>query len=184
MSVWVLHQLLSPEEEAAVEKRERLVLPFDGVPDLSTIETQAELHKMLSALHPELPPESIARTAERHWSRFQNLHADDLVAVPLHARREIALATLSGRYHYEVGPNGEDVHLMNVTWYPVRIPLVKLGKHKPVFENYGERLFEITDIDVRNALRTRLPHSYNRFARWKWVLVFLFIIQMIAMLSH
>jgi predicted Mrr-cat superfamily restriction endonuclease len=182
MSVWILQQLLSPKEEVAIEQRARLLLPFDGVPDLSFVASAGELAKMLSALHPDLPIETLARRAERHWELFQGLQPDDLVAVPLHARKEIVLAKISGRYGYEVGAGGEDLHSIGVEWYNVRIPLVRMGKHKPLFENYRERLIEVIDVDARNSLRKWLPHSYNRFARWKWLLVLLFALQIISML--
>lgn len=182
MSAWILHQLVSPDEEANIERRERLLLPFDGVPDLSFVGSVGELAKMLRTLNPELPVETIHRRSERYFDYYQGLQPDDLVAVPLHARKEIALGKITGRYGYEVGANGEDVHSIGVNWYGVRVPLARLGKYKPLFDNYRERLIEITDIDARNALRKWLPVSYNRFAKWKWLLALLFAIQIISML--
>jgi hypothetical protein len=184
MSVWILHQLLTPEEEAAIESRGRLLLPFDGVPDLSFVENIGELTRMLAKLHPDLPVETLNRRAERYWELFHGLQQEDLLAVPLHAKREVALAKISGRYGYEAGVGGEDVHSIGVSWYNVHIPLVKLGKHKPLFENYRDRLVEVTDPDARQAIRKWLPHSYNRFAKWKWILAVLFILQIISMLMR
>ncbi len=52
---------------------------------------------------------------------IQRLHNEDIIAVPLMARQEVALAEVTGRYHYQVGENGEDMHLMPVKWYEKRI---------------------------------------------------------------
>jgi hypothetical protein len=183
MSVWVLHQALSAQEEDSIEQHDRVVLPFNGVPDLSEIAAIGQIKSILSMLHPDMPPESVSRMAERYWTLYQGLAVDDVIAVPLPYRREVALAQISGRYSYEVGAAGEDIHAIAVTWQR-RVPFSRLGKHAALFTSKQPPMFEVPHADERNAIRSWLPHRYNRFARWKWLVIVLMVFQTILFVTR
>ncbi len=183
MSMWLLHQTLSADEEARICERTDLVLPFEGLPDLTHVTNQAEARKLLGILHPDEPPESINRRLERFWQRFSNLQIEDIIAVPLEHAREVVIAEVTGHYHYAVGDKGSDIHLIPVRWYDKRIPLSKLAKYKEVFGSGGPAMQEITAVDVRTAVRDHLPHSYNRFVKMKWLLVIFFAMSLIRMFT-
>jgi len=182
MTIWLLHQTLTTEEEAHIQERSHLALPFEGLPDLSLITSPVECKHLLAALHPQDPPESINRRFDALWPRYAGLHGEDIIAVPLHARKAVALAEVTGPYHYEVGKDGADRHLIPVKWHPGPVPLYKFRKHKDIFAR-RERMFEVTNAEARIAIRDRLPHRYNRFVKWKWILLFFFALGMLHRLQ-
>jgi predicted Mrr-cat superfamily restriction endonuclease len=181
MTVWVLRQDLSESEEASILERKNLVLPFEGLPDLTHVENQAQAKKLLAVLYPGEPPESLNNRLHKFWHRFTTLQIEDLLVVPLVHAREIVIAEVTGHYHYMVGEHGSDVHLIPVRWYDKRIPLRKLAKHKSLFSDGNPAMLEIEDAEARTAIRDHLPHSYNRFAKWKWLLMFFFALSMLRM---
>lgn len=182
MTVWVLHRQLTPQEEAEIAQHTYLELPFEGVPDLSAVTSQGHAMQLLRLLHPDDPPESLTRRMDRFWDIYGGLHKEDLIAVPLKGRGEMALAEVTGGYEYKVGERGADVHLIPVKWHERRIPLTRLSKHKEIFDG-GRAMYEVVTLEARTALRDYLPHSYNRFVRMKWLLALFFLMNLIGMLK-
>jgi len=183
MTIWVLHPSFTPQEEEQLQERTHLALPFDDLPDLSLITSQVECRHLLGTLHPDDPPESITRKTERVWKLYAGLQLEDIIAVPLKSRKEIALAEVTERYRYRVD-SGADMHQVGVKWYARRVKLHGFGKHKALFDERGEKMREITDPEARVAIRDKLPHSYNRFAKWKWLLALFFILGLLSRFEH
>jgi len=171
MSIWVLQQSLTAEEEAHIFQKKHLHLPFDGLPDLSQVSSPAHAMQLLRVLYPDEPPESLTRRQDRFWNLFSAIQMEDIIVVPLKLSRQLVLAEVTGRYQYNVGDKGSDIHLIPVKWYEKRIPASKFRKHKDIFLNSGEPMHELTVKETRIAVLDHLPHKYNRFAKWKWLLV-------------
>ena len=184
MAVWILHQKLNAEEEAHIHNRGYVVLPFDHLPDLSSVSSEGKCRQLMAALHPDDPPESITLKSDRIWRMAAGLHKEDMIAVPLKNREEIALAQVTGGYRYQPEEGGSDIHLMPVTWYPKNVPLRRLSKHKTLFIDSGAPMMEVMDSEARIAICDQLPHSYNRFARWKWLMLVFFAIGAISLLRQ
>jgi predicted Mrr-cat superfamily restriction endonuclease len=184
MSVWVLHQSLTPEEEARITERTHLILPFEGLPDLTPITSQAGARQLLELLYPDEPPEALSRRLERFWNHFTALGKEDTIGVPLPGLKQLALAEVTGPYEYRIGAEGEDIHLIPVKWYHRSIRYMTLHKHKELLASGGPALREVTHQDARVLIRDRLPHRYNRFARWKWLLALMFALGLVRMLMH
>jgi predicted Mrr-cat superfamily restriction endonuclease len=182
MTVWILHQPLTAEEEARIQERPYLALPFDGVPDLSAIHSREQCRKLFKSLYPEAPPETLAGMTDRLWQRYSELRATDTIAVPLPLRKEVALAEVTGRYRYEPQAGQQSAHQVLVKWYRCHLRFSSLCKHQDLLANNGEQLVEVMDSDLRTKLREKLPHTYNRFARWKWLLAVFFMINVISLL--
>ncbi|MDE3061156.1 MAG: hypothetical protein KGJ06_09100 [Pseudomonadota bacterium] len=183
MSIWLLHLPLTAEEEAHLTGRTHLPLPIEDVPDLSLMMRPVECRHLLQALHPEEPPEAISRRLERIWRLYTGVHAEDIIAVPLPARGELALAEVTGKYQYQVGEGGEDHHRVPVTWHRP-ILLRRFRKFKELLVPGGEKMHEIASAPARIAIRDTLPHRYNRFARWKWLLALFFLLGMLRALHR
>jgi predicted Mrr-cat superfamily restriction endonuclease len=184
MTIWVLRQTLSEAEEASIFERKDLVLPFDGLPDLTHVENQAQAKKLLAVLYPGEPPESLNNRLHKFWHRFTTLQIEDLLVVPLVHAREIVIAEVTGHYHYSVGEHGSDIHLIPVRWYDKRIKFKKLSKHKSLFSEGNPAMLEIEDAEARTSIRDHLPHSYNRFAKIKWLLMFFFALSLVRMFAR
>lgn len=172
MSVWVLQQALPPAEEANIETREWLELPFGDLPDLRPYQHH-ELRRLFAERHPDLPPETHVNMADRTWGRLQ-LENEDILAVPLASRGEVAIAVVSGHYRYE---NGQ--HKIPVVWQGTTIPKQRFGNAYTRIFGRSEPMFEVADAEDRNAIRRWLPNSYNRFASWKWFFVAFMILEAI-----
>lgn len=183
MSIYVLHQNLTPQEEDNIATRTHLALPFEGIPDLSVLHSELECRHLLQALHPDEPPEAIARRLERIWKYYTGMHEEDIIVVPLKSRNELALAEVTGRYVYQAGPGGSDVHMIPVRWYDRRVALISMAKHRAMFDR-SEPLYEIVNPQARIAIRDKLPHGYNRFAKWKWLMALFFALSVMHLFER
>jgi len=79
---------------------------------------------------------------------------------------------------------GHDVHLVPVKWISERLKLNKFSRHRNLLDFSQSTLLEVTDPEIRTLMRSKLPHSYNRFAKWKWILVIIFVLAEIAYVSQ
>lgn len=184
MSVWILTQQLSAEEQQAIASQTYLKLPFDELPDLSTIANPREFRFLLERLNPDAPPETIQLQLDRVWAQFAGLALDDVVVVPLPDIGEAAIGRISGRYHYHVGEGGKDIHTIPVSWYSKRYKLSSFGRDRQMIEKPYQPLQEVTDKEMREKILVKLPHSYNRFARWKWVIAAILMFKAALFLIH
>jgi hypothetical protein len=184
MSVWVLHEKLTPDEEQHIHERTHLSLPFEGLPDLSQVHNLAQCQHLLRALHPKDAIETLALKADRIWSQYSGLQLEDLVAVPLPASKKVALCRISGSYTYRVDINSLDVHLLPVTWYPGVYSFKSFGRQDYVFHPTGNRLYAITNPQAARAIREKLPHSYNRFRHFKWVWAIIFALGLVRLFAR
>jgi predicted Mrr-cat superfamily restriction endonuclease len=180
MSVWIIRQNLSADEESRILEQPYILLPFEGVPDLSTVSNPYQLRTILKTLHPDAPPETITREESRIWEQFTHIQADDTVVVPLPYRRQVAIAQITGRYEYAVGEGGRDEHKVPVTW---NAKLLDQSVFAPNLLANAGKMSEVTDRDARIKIRDQMPHSYNRFAKWRWIAALLVGLQALSMLQ-
>jgi predicted Mrr-cat superfamily restriction endonuclease len=184
MTVWVMRQRLSAEEEPALTAKTDLQLPFDGLPDLTHVENQSQARQLLAALYPAEPPEALRMRLDRFWHQYAGMHIEDIIAVPMPHSQQVAIAEVTGKYHYRVGEGGSDLHLIPVRWHDRRASMRKLSKHKELFSESAPALREVSDVEARTAIRDHLPHGYNRFARWKWLMALFMLMTAIRMMSR
>lgn len=175
MTVWVLHQQLTPQQEADIRQSPEVRLPFDALPDLSMVSGENDLKRLLQSLYPEDPPETLTRRVDKYWKIFSELHPEDVLAVPLSSRKEALVAEVTGPYRYYMDSDNSDVHVVPVKWHERTIPRHGLMKLKELFEYSGERMFEVTNKEARTVIRDCLPYKYNRFVKMKWVLAAFFV---------
>lgn len=172
MSVWVLQQ-----PEGATEK-EYILLPYDGLPDLTELASPAQAMQLLRVLHPGEPPESLSRRFDAFWHSFTTLAPDDVIAVVM--GNTVALAEVTGRYEYRVGEGGGDLHLLPVRWHG-KLTRSDYGKYACLFEGRAP-LREVMDREERIAILERLPRPYNRFRGLKWILQFFLLLSMLQLM--
>lgn len=175
MSVWVLH---SSNADVAANQ---LSLPFEGLPDLTSLQDIHDCKRLIQLLQPESSPESRHVQVDRIWHIRSQLHADDIIAVP--SDNQVLLFHVNGGYQYEVGKDGADIHSVPVTWQKT-VPLSRFGKHQAIFTPGRQKMLEVSDKEARVAIHDKLPRSYNRFAGLKWLVIILFGIQVISMLMQ
>jgi predicted Mrr-cat superfamily restriction endonuclease len=171
MSVWVLHQELTPQEEEKILERKYLALPFEGLPDLSFINSKEECAQLVRALFSNEPPETIALKADRVWGQLSEIQMEDTITVPLPASDAVAIARVCERYHYKVDEAGGDRHLIPVEWLSDPIKLKRFGNTRSVFNKGNSRFYQVTSRPDRIAILNTLPHKYNRFVKLKWLIV-------------
>jgi hypothetical protein len=183
MTVWRLHLDLTPHEESSIATRTHLMLPFEELPDLSRIHSQQTCRQFLMAFFPDAPPETIDRKADRLWRVLGELHKEDIIAVPLSLRQEVALAEVTGAYEYQMGDRGP-LHLVPVRWHEKRVPLAAFKKLPGAMEADSEKMRPVTSEKARVLIRDRLPYAYNRFAGLKWLLGLFLLLHMVMMLMR
>src|SRR5688572_22863258 len=110
MTIWVLHLKLTPKEEESIAARTHLPLPFEHMPDLTMVTSQGKCRQLLQTLHSDEPPESMTRRLDRVWGIYSRIAREDIIAVALPSRGEVALAEVIGDYQYQLGGVGSDVH--------------------------------------------------------------------------
>lgn len=170
MTVWILQQNLTLDEEKEIFERTELVLPFDDLPDLSGVYTMHECQNLLRTLYPDAPPESIMRQSENIWSKYSNLYMEDTVAVPLPRIGKVALAQITGPYQYRVSvENPNERHVIPIKWYPKMHLFFAFGRQRHIFVNLQQRLYEVKEHAAIRAIHNKLPFGYNRFSGWKWL---------------
>jgi hypothetical protein len=169
VTIWVVHQELTSQQEAHIHEQPHVKLLFGDMPDLSMVKSEGHCRRLLQALYPGDPPETLQRKSERIWKLYGHIALEDIMVVPLPSRRAVALAEVTGHYVYRVTQNGGDEHCIPVKWYPDCPPIASFGTHAGLFARGSEFMNEVTQGPARIAIRERLPHRYNRFAKWKWL---------------
>lgn len=172
MTVWLLHLPLSPADEAQLRERTALPLPLGDAPDLTGLTSLSGCRQRLHTLHPDEPPEALRRRTERLWTLYAGVQKDDIIAVPLPARRQLALAEVTGPYRHEPDAPADRRHLIPVTWQ--KKPLRITARFRDDCAPSGPAMAEVEDSALRIAIRDTLPRPYNRFARWKWLMALTF----------
>jgi hypothetical protein len=172
MSVWLFKAPLSDPPQT------ELALPFSGLPDLSGVTSEGAMRKLLALVDPAAPPETITRQAETHWRNFSGLAVGDLLVVPTGAN--FALAEIIKPYYYDVDA-GADLHKAAVKWLESDIPARKLSGLSGLADN-GAVLQPVPHADQRKQVYILLKRSYNRFAKWRWILCIVVVMQVITML--
>lgn len=184
MTIWILKAVHTPDEEADIVQRAELALPLGEVPDLSGVSSIAGLRRLLAAMQPDEPPETIAGRADRIWPLYHGVAMEDIIAVPLAGAREFVLAEVVGRYRYRVGESGEDMHLVPVKWHGKRVPFRALSRYPELLAPDRPPMFEVENPKARILIRDRLPHAYNRFAKWKWLLALFFLMGLVRLFER
>lgn len=172
MSIWIFKSPFTAEAEQSLAQQMRLPLPFAGLPDLSGVDSEEKMRRLLMAINPDAPPESIVRQADVHWGRFGELAHGDLILLPL-ANQKTALAEVTTRYVYSVD-DGKDMHHTEVHWLETAIPRRKLHSLRLMLNN-PTAMQLIEDAPTRKPVYALLKRPYNRFAKFQWLLGGIFI---------
>ncbi len=173
MSVWIFKSPFTAEEEKNLAQHTRLPLPFDGLPDLSGVDSAEKMRRVLIAIHPDAPPETLARQTDMYWGRFGELALGDLILLPL-SNRKIALAEVTTRYIYAV-EDGNDVHHTEVQWLEFAIPRRKLHTLRPSLDS-SVPMQLIEHAQSRKPVYALLKRPYNRFVKFQWLCGGIFIL--------
>ncbi len=182
MSIWVLQQTLTPEEEGAITTRTHVQLPYENLPDLTHVRTEHEATRLLRMLHPGEPPEAIGRMHDKFWALHSGIQEEDVIAIPMPNSKKLALAQVAGPYEYRVGPNGSDLHFIPVTWPRKPVPMRKFYVIRTLLAKPG--MTELVDREGRIIVLGKLPHGYNRFDKLSWVLVILTVLMCMRLVGR
>ncbi len=183
MTVWIMHLPLTEAEEQALKQRDYLPLPFKDIPNLLPLQNSWDFRRLLSAQNVDMPPESIERLHDRVWKIYTELRAEDVIIVPLKHKRVVAVAELSGGYHYDT-ESADEPHRISVKWQEKEIPFIKFRLHKALLESSDWSITEVKDASARAIVQASLPYKYNRFSGLKWIVLIYTAFQLIRVLMH
>lgn len=176
-----MHPLLPEGGEERLSEADHLAIDWPELPSLEMVQNLQQLKHQLSALAPDAPPETITRRAERIWKFLREAAEEDVIAVPLPGKKEVAFAQITGPYFCR----REDeafVHARPVKWFPKTMKLRAFYRHKHVFEKGASAFSAVAGRDAKNFIRGKLPFRYNRFARITWILLLLVALKMLHVL--
>jgi|GEM_PF-2422778 len=180
MSMWVLKQSLTAEQEENIEALERLRLPIEGVGDLTEVKNADECKAMLKLIHPEDPPERLQVRTDDLWRIAKKVGKEDVVLVPLQHSKAVAMAEVTEAYQYEVSPEGEDCHFISVKWLRPSIPLYSFGNNRSVFTlERNTQMKKIQQKAVRVAISKKMPGQLDRFAKIRWIIIALMMMRVL-----
>ena len=168
MTVWVLNAELKGDEK-------NLLLPFDGLPDLSSITSEGAMRRLLQQLEPDAPPETLVRRAEMLWLQYSQLALGDVIVVPIH--KSWSLAQVNGGYRYE---NGE--HQLPVSWKKLFVKWHKLAMLSKFTS--GARLHMVNYPQMTKEIMALAAEKPPRFARAKWAFGVIMVLNAIVMLAQ
>lgn len=165
MSVWLLKITRDKDLPEDMSQCDHLPLPFDGLPDLSSLNSKGKAMKMLRDIYPNDPPETRDRRLELFWEQFYNMLKEDVIAVMMEGQIDLLIYQVSGAYRYD--ETMQRPHRIAVEWQ-CDVPMRVFHKHKQMFIS-DHPLHEITDKDYRVAILEKLPRPYNRFRKLRWL---------------
>ena len=176
MSIWLLHG-----GNKNPERNGWLALPLGDLPDLTAIGSLSQCRQLLQKIAPDDPPETLAGRASRLWEKLTAIQQENLIALPLPQVGQVMIAEITGPYHYVADAAIDERHRCNVQWHRP-LPLRKFRGFKQVMEPSSDGTFqEVTEVGLRNLLRSSLAVSYNRFSGLAWIAGLLLALQVANM---
>lgn len=116
MAIWLVRAGSNGEREDLVLDGDAVVIGWDEMPDLSTIEEWDELKRKLREVYSGKKEGTISNWAGQLWAFSKSIKKDDLIVLPLKRQSGIAIGRASGSYQYDAGAPEGAKHQMKVKW--------------------------------------------------------------------
>jgi restriction system protein len=119
MAVWLVRAGARGEDEAFALESDCVVIGWDELPDLSSINSKTEILELVRSIHPEMKEKAISTHTNQIWAFKDRIAVDDLAVLPLKRRAAIAIGKVSGPYEYSTE---RPHHRRKVEWIKKDIP--------------------------------------------------------------
>jgi len=96
---------------------------WDQVPDLTACNSKEDIGKLVRATWPAAPEGRIGNYTGQLWALRGRVRPGDLMVMPLHTTKKVALGRVSGAYHYRAAePEPGKRHVVDVEWIRTDLP--------------------------------------------------------------
>jgi restriction system protein len=101
MKFWLLKAAGTLEDEELILENSVITIGWAEFPDLSSIESKAQVKKIMLEKYPGMQEERSSAWAGEIYSFITKIKIGDLVAVPLKTRNEVLIGKVTGDYKYQ-----------------------------------------------------------------------------------
>lgn len=180
MGYWILRTNLTPEQEAQLLTAKKIVMFGDGLPDLTMVSGHNELRKMLVALYPEWPPETLRARTDYNWDFLHSILPEDVVGQLLPSRKQVAFGRITGPYHYDTSSVPGLPHTRPVEWVKDPVPLEDL---KDVVIESGSNTLYAVYLQSQSHIIDKSLSIIQRGKRYqvaRWLMIILLLVNLLA----
>jgi restriction system protein len=115
MTLWIVRSGKFGEREAFALDNGLAVIGWEELPDLSKVQTRADLQAMLAEMYHDAKGKTLANWESQIWPFVKVMTKGDLIAMPMKSRSAIALGRVSGPYAFRADLS-EARHTRQVEW--------------------------------------------------------------------
>ncbi len=114
MALWICRGGRHGEREDEALDRNRAVIGWEELPDLSPIGSREDMLALLVMTYPTAKEKTLQNWRNQLWAFTKTAAVGDIVVLPLKLRSAIAFGRILGEYHYD--PGGTVKHYRPVQW--------------------------------------------------------------------
>lgn len=116
MALWLVRAGSRGEREDLALEESLVIIGWEGLNDLSDIDTHEDLLARLEAAYPDAKKRTLRNWATQIWYFIKDMQVGDLVALPLKQRPAVAFGEVTGGYQYrqDLPPGAQ--HTRPVKW--------------------------------------------------------------------
>lgn len=153
------------------------------ITDFPKIDHEWQVRQEVQRMHSDMPPESTHLMAQPIWQFIHQIEPEDTILVLDSDHKAVHCAEVTGITHY-VSDNilQDGGYQLPVQWYPDSLPMAKFMKYPAVIHHTDPWLVRIDDNALKQLLLALLPVKRKFFARMRWLIVVLFIMNVSIML--
>jgi len=116
MALWMIRGGKYGERETLALDNNLAVIGWEELPDLSKIQGQEDLRKVLEEHYPLTKAKTLSNYAGQLWTFIRRIETGDLVVLPLKSRPFIAIGRVTGPYEYRRSLAATPLHVRPVKW--------------------------------------------------------------------
>lgn len=128
MAVWLVRAGKYGEREQTALEKGVLVIGWNELPDLSTVQSREALANVYRQLLPDASSGKAANHVGQLWSFRNRIQPGDLAVLPLKTRSALAIGKVTGPYQYTTDLGDEVRHVRKVEWLRTDLPRTALGQ--------------------------------------------------------
>lgn len=160
-----------------------IIMPEYNDQDWSAITTKRQIKHRLQLQDEDMPPETMELIVQTLWRFLFHIQKDDIICVVEVEEtklKAVYFANVSADVVYE--PRVKE-HRLPVTWYKEKAGKARLWKYRLNLLNADAWPRPLDNKKVTSALSSYLPLPGNRFVKWIWLILILFIVAKLSRMT-
>jgi len=128
MTVWLVRAGSYGERETLALEQGLSVVGWEGLPDLSKVDTREALEELIRESYPDAGKGRVSNWTGQLWSFRERMQVGDLVVLPLKKQSAIAIGKISGSYAFRPDLPADARHVRPTKWIKTDIPRSKFDQ--------------------------------------------------------